>query len=179
MSGHETLKHRRDETYVSWALMIHGLMSAHERSWDTHDTLMIHSWCTHDALMTHSWYTHERSWDKRTRSSDLPSFTWSALEVVSSGCGPLLNSVSSGCGPLWVVISLCCGPLSCVVSLGWGPLLGALGCSWVLLNFIMVHSSVDFCTFDPDALYNFFTNLTFLIIFRLWAASFYSKRINY
>ena len=56
----------------------------------------------------------------------LISLIWSALEVVSSGCGPLLNSVSSGCGPLWVVISLCCGPLSCVVSLGWGPLLGAL-----------------------------------------------------
>ena len=28
------------------------------------------------------------------------SFIWSALEVVSSGCGPLLNSVSSGCGAL-------------------------------------------------------------------------------
>ena len=60
------------------------------------------------------------------------SLIWSALEVVSPGCGPLLNSVSSWCGALWDVISLCCGPLSGVVSLGWGPLSGLR--SWVLLG---------------------------------------------
>ena len=43
---------------------------------------MIHSWYTHDTLMIHSWYTHERSWDKRTRSSDLPNLEHCTTHVV-------------------------------------------------------------------------------------------------